>query len=409
MSKKSSPGSGSTAAACLEVHVEGFLATLPLMRYAPTTQYGKRWLVVRFARWVRGAELAVADLDEARVGTFLASRRGKRCKMERATLQQFLEHLRSAGIVSPPRASGAEPPAGEVLLRRYLGHLRDDRGLCGRSVEVYAPFARAFVEAHALPERIVSLDARSVRAYLVERSRNRSASFAKLLVAALRSFLHFLFFDGVTHVDLSKAVPRVRRWRLAGLPPLLKPEEIERVIAETDRSTASGCRTYAMLLLLARLGLRAGEVVSLELDDIRWDTGEIVVRGKGRVRDHLPLLEDVGEALAVYLREARGPSSSRRVFLRRCAPCVGLSGPTAVCLVARRALRRAGLMPAGRVGAHIFRHSLATRMIRHGASLAEIAQVLRHRSLDTTQLYAKVELEALGGVALPWPTTEVCR
>jgi integrase len=182
--------------------------------------------------------------------------------------------------------------------------------------------------------------------------------------------------------------------------------EIERVIAATDRSTARGRRALAILLLLARLGLRAGEVVALELDDILWDAGEIVVRGKGRLHDRLPLLDDVGEALALYLCEARDRSTSRRVFLRRRAPHVGLSGPAAVCEVAREALRRAGLRPAGRVAAHVFRHSLATRMIRRGASLGEIAQVLRHRSVDTTQLYAKVEFEALHGVALPWPTAE---
>jgi len=223
----------------------------------------------------------------------------------------------------------------------------------------------------------------------------------------LRSFLRFLFLDGRTEVDLSTAVPPVRRWRFAAVPPLLTPEEVEKVIAATDRSTARGRRALAVLLLLARLGLRAGEVVALELDDIRWKTGEIVIRGKGRVHDRLPLLDDVGEALALYLREARGPSASRHVFLRQRAPRVGLSRPSAVCEVARQALRRAGLRPAGRAAAHIFRHSLATRMIRGGASLEEISQVLRHRSIDSTRLYAKVEFEALRGVALPWPTREV--
>jgi integrase len=187
------------------------------------------------------------------------------------------------------------------------------------------------------------------------------------------------------------------------LPPLLTAEEVERVLVATDRSTTRGKRAFVILLLLARLGLRAGEVVALELDDIRWDVGEIVVRGKGGLHHRLPLLDDVGKALAVYLREARAPSASRRVFLRRCAPTVGLSGPTAVCLVAREAVRRAGLQPAGRVGAHIFRHGLATQMIRRGASLPEISQVLRHRSINTTQHYARVELETLRGVALPWP------
>ena len=161
------------------------------------------------------------------------------------------------------------------------------------------------------------------------------------------------------------------------------------------------------MLLLARLGLRASEIIALELGDIRWRAAEIVVRGKGRLHDRLPLPADVGEALAVYLRTARGPSRSRRVFLRRIAPRVGLSQPADVSKIAREALQRACLLPSGRVGAHIFRHSLATRMIQRGASLEDISQVLRHRSITSTQLYTKVEFEALRGVALPWPSTEV--
>jgi len=266
---------------------------------------------------------------------------------------------------------------------------------------------RAFVTAQRLPEHVRSLDASAIRGYLLDSTRNRSVSFVRLLTAALRSLLRFLFLDGQTEVDLSNAVPPVRRWRFAAVPPLLTPEEVEKVIAATDRSTARGRRALAVLLLLARLGLRAGEVAALQLDDIRWKAGEIVIRGKGRVHDRLPLLDDVGEALVLYLREARGPSASRHVFLRRCAPRVGLSGPSAVCEVARQALRRAGLRPAGRAAAHIFRHSLATRMIRSGASLEEISQVLRHRKIDSTRLYAKVEFDALRGVALPWPTPEV--
>ncbi len=257
MSKKSSSaGSGSRAAVAdeLHVHARGFLATLPAMGYPRTSQHEKRRVVARFARWARRAEFVVADLDETRIGTFLARRRGKPRKMERATVYQFLGYLRAIGAVPPRRAS--EPSAGQLLLERYLEHLRGDRGLCRRSVEVYAPFARAFVDAQELPERIASLDASTIRAYLVDRSRNRSVSFVKLLAAALRSFLRFLFFDDVTQFDLSGAVPPVRRWRHAGIPPFLTPEQVERVIAATDRSTASGCRTHAMVLLLARLGLR---------------------------------------------------------------------------------------------------------------------------------------------------------
>ena len=409
MSQLSSPGSGSAGADGLEVHLAEFLATLEGAGYAEKTRQAKRQLIVPFIRWTRDARLAIADLDDAWVGAFLSLpswRRHKHGDPEGAAVHQFLEHLRDAGIAPAPCSSAL--PA-EVLVRRYLDHLRDDCGLCPRSIEVYSPFVRAFVAAQRLPERFAALDASAIRGYLLDRSRDRSISFLRLLTAALRSFLRFLFLDRGTAANLSTAVLPVRGWRFAAVPPFLTPEEIERVIAATDRSTAHGRRALAILLLLARLGLRAGEVVALELDDIRWDVGEILVRGKGRLYDRMPLLDDVGEALALYLREARGPSASRRVFLRCCAPHVGLSGPTAVCIIAREAVRRVGLRPAGRLGAHVFRHSLATRMIRRGAMLGEISQVLRHRSIDTTKLYAKVELEALRGVALPWPTVEAHR
>jgi integrase/recombinase XerD len=197
----------------------------------------------------------------------------------------------------------------------------------------------------------------------------------------------------------------VRKYRQAVVPAFLSPDEVERVLMATDRSTPSGRRDHAILLLLARLGLRAGEVVSLELDDIRWRAGEIVVRGKGRMVDHLPLLSDVGEALALYLREDRGVSASRRVFLRIWAPHIGLTGPAAVGHIVRRVLAQAEVGRSGRGAAHLFRHGLATKMIRHGASMAEIAEVLRHRSQTTTAIYAQVSFEALRAVARPWPAT----
>ena len=408
MSKRESRGPAPSVEDGLSIHLTEFLSTLATAGYTQATQRDKRRLVERFIQWAGGLELADEDLDETCVDTFLANptrRHGKPRKMERATLHQFLEHLREVGVVPPRR--GLEPSSADVLVQRYFEHLRTDRGLCDRSVAVYSPFVRKFVVAQRLPEHVASLDSSVIRRYLLDRSRDRSVSFAKLLTAALRSFLRFLFINGETASDLSVAVPPIRRWRLATVPPFLTSEEVEKVIAIPDRATATGCRAYAMLLLLARLGLRASEVAALELDDIRWDVGEIIVRGKGRNRDHLPLLDDVGQALVRYISDVRGPSSSRRVFLRLCAPHVGLSGPTAVCLVAREAVRRAGLLPIGRVGAHVFRHSLATRMLQRGASLAEISKVLRHRSIDTTQLYAKVEFDALRDVALPWPIAEV--
>lgn len=407
MSKQRSGRSGAVDAARLDIHVKEFLGTLEAAGYEETTWLDKGRMITSFIRWAEAARLAVAELDQTHMEEFLvrpARRRRKRGNHERTAVQQFLAHLQTVGVVQPCRS--AKPSSSELLVEKYLDHLRTVRGLRPRSLDVYVPFVRAFAIAQRLPERVDALDASSIRGYVLDHARRRSVSFVKLMTAALRSFLRFFFLDGATVTDLSKAIPPVRRWQFASIPQLLTTDEVERVLAATDRASARGLRARAMLLLLARLGMRAGEVAALKLDDIRWESGEIVVRGKGRREDRLPLLNDVGQALALYLRKARGSSTSRQVFLRSIAPHVGLSGPTAVCLVAREAVRRAGLLPTGRVGAHVFRHSLATRMIGRGASLAEISQVLRHRSIVSTQVYAKVELDALRGVALPWPRME---
>jgi integrase/recombinase XerD len=406
MSKQSSQ-SGPAAADDLAVHLTKFIATLARAGYAEKTRHDKKRLIQHFIRWGRKTGIAIADVDEDCVEGFLVCPSRRRYN-HRTALYQFVRYLRRAEVVPPLHS---EPSPGEMLIGRYVGYLRDQQGLSPYSVAVYSPFVRGFVVAQRLPEHAAALDASAVHRYLLDHGRSRSVSFVRLLAAALRSFLRFCFVDGTTAADLSTAVLPVRRWQLAAIPTFLTAEKVEHVltVAAAERSTPRGCRAFAILLLLARLGLRASEILALELDDIRWDVGEIVVHGKGRLHDRLPLLEDVGEALALYLRDARGPSGSRRVFLRHIAPRVGLSQPTVVAKIARNALQRAGLLPRGRVGGHIFRHSLATRMIQHGASLAEISQVLRHRSTITTQLYAKVEFEGLRGVALPWPTTEVTR
>jgi integrase/recombinase XerD len=246
------------------------------------------------------------------------------------------------------------------------------------------------------------LDAQTVQNFLLDRIRNRSSEYARLLAIALRSFFRFLYLREETAIDLSLSVPTVRKWRQAEITPFLSPDEVERVLSRTDRSTPRGRRDYAILLLLARLGLRAGEVVILELGDILWRTGEVVIRGKGRVQSRLPLLSDIGEALALYLSQDRRTSISRQVFLRMQAPRLGLAGPAAVGHIVRKALARAGLRPS-HGAAHLFRHSLATRMIRQGASIAQISEILRHRSQNSTAIYAKVDFESLRNVARPWP------
>jgi integrase/recombinase XerD len=304
-----------------------------------------------------------------------------------------------------PQALQNNVSAADALLQSYKDYLREDRGLTENSLLVYVPFIRDFLAAQTTQTGSVcpkSFGALIIRNFILEHTLDRSSEYARLLCTALRSFFRFLLLCGQTSRDLSNAVPMFRKYRQSVPPAFLSPSEVEQVLAATG-STLSGRRDHAILLLLARLGLRGGEVVALELDDVRWRAGEIVVRGKGRMVDHLPLLSDVGEALAVYIREDRGVSASRRVFLRIWAPHNGLTGPAAVGHIVRRALAQAGVHLSGRGAAHLFRHGLATKMIRHGASISEIAEVLRHRSQTTTAIYAQVSFEALREVALPWP------
>jgi site-specific recombinase XerD len=222
------------------------------------------------------------------------------------------------------------------------------------------------------------------------------------MVGMLRAFFRFLYLRGDIATDLAACVPSVAEWRLSEVVKFLEPEEVELLLKCCDRSQPIGQRDYAILLLLARLGLRAGEVVAMMLDDIDWEAGEFTVRGKGGRQDRLPLPQDVGEALSTYLREGRPRCATRRVFICMQAPYRGFAKSTAVSEIVRRALERAGLNPPCK-GAHILRHSLATGMIRAGASLAEIGEVLRHRLPRSTEIYAKVDLEALRDLAHPWP------
>jgi integrase/recombinase XerD len=199
---------------------------------------------------------------------------------------------------------------------------------------------------------------------------------------------------------LAGGLSGVAHWRLSHIPKFLAPGEIKRLLKSCDRHTLAGQRDYAILLLLARLGLRGGEVLAMTLDDLDWERGEVLVRGKGQRLERLPLPTDVGAALVNYLRHVRPGCSSRKVFIRLKAPRHALR-QSGICCVVHRALKRAGLSPTFK-GAHLFRHSLATQMLRRGASLGEIGQLLRHRQPTTTQIYAKVDIEALRGIALPW-------
>jgi len=348
--------------------VSSFVRQLRAAGYAERTICKKIAVAVSFARWTKHKKLTLADLGEPQTAAFLGRlpRPSKhRIALERASVRLFLRHLRAEAEMPGPAAQVTSSPADE-LTRRYVSYLRTERGLAQNSILVYSLFIRDFLSDQL--ERLGSvslraLESSAVEDFLLDRIRGRSSEWSRLLSTSLRSFLRFLYLRGETALDLSLALPMVRRWRQAEVPTFLSQDDVDRVLSSTDRSNPRGRRNYAILLLLARLGLRAGEVRTLEIGDIRWRTGEIVIRGKGRMVDNLPLLSDVGEALALYLQD-RGVSTSRQVFLRTIAPRVGLAGPAAVGHVVRTALARAGIRRSSRGAAHIFRHTLATRMIR---------------------------------------------
>jgi site-specific recombinase XerD len=300
------------------------------------------------------------------------------------------------------------PPetVSSALVKRYADFLRNEKGLAELSLKVYLPVAEDllhYLEAEHSTRSVRRLDASLLRAFLFERARARSSEGVRLLASSLRSFLRFLHVQDEIPKDLTAAIPTVRRWAQPDIPKKLTPAEVKRVLEAPDPDTATGRRDFAVLLLLARLGLRSSEILSIELGDLHWRTAEIVIRGKGNQQDLLPLPRDVGSAIASYLRRDRGTRPTRRVFLRTIAPRVPLTGPASVGHIVRRAMTKAGVERPKQIAAHLFRHTLASRMLQHGANLREISEVLRHRTLGSTQIYAKIDLGGLEEVVRPWP------
>jgi integrase/recombinase XerD len=303
------------------------------------------------------------------------------------------------GVYTPPPARGPMDGQGR-LLERYRGYLLDERGLVEKVVVRYLQVASLFVAEYPGPSGAgPAVGAAEVAAFCAHELPRRGRSSAMNFASALRSFLRFLHVRGLVAAPLAQAVPRVTDRKSAGLPRAVPPATLARLLAGCDRRCRVGRRDYAILLLLARLGLRAGEVARLCLDDIDWRAGDLVVHGKGGRDERLPLPCDVGAAVAGYLRRGRPRADSRVVFLRAIAPNVGLA-PNGVTWVVYAACDRAAVP---RVGAHRLRHTAATQMLRAGGSLTEVGQVLRHAVVGTTAIYAKVDLAALRPLAPSWP------
>ena len=370
--------------------------------YSPACVKSHTQLITTFIQWLRRGHTKIHLLDDRIVQRFLRCRpKAVQCG-DAATIHRFLHTLREQGVVPPQ----PKPPLSskQRLINSYERYLLEERGLTRATVVNNVGFIDQFLSARfqEAPLNLSQLHAPDVTTFVRHHAHKLSPGRAQLLVTALRSFLRYLQHQGKITADLAVCVPTVARWSFAALPKFLPADSVKKVLDCSERNTAVGRRNYAILLLLARLGLRACEVVALNLEDIDWENARITIRAKGGRWNQLPLPTDVGEALALYLRHARPSCPCRRVFIRDRAPRRGFTGSQAICTVVRRAIQRAGVESA-RKGAHLFRHSLATSMIRQGASLDEIGELLRHRSPNTTAIYAKVDLPALRSLALPWP------
>ena len=386
----------------LAAHLDAYLKHIQQEGFLPTSAPMQMYAIARFSKWISDRSLDVRQLDEAVIKRFLERDPGVVHSCESATLYRLLAMLRQIGatVVMVPEPSNCH----QRFIEAYRCYLLQERGLAVATVAYFVRFAEEFLSDHFGNGdlRLSKLCAQDVTGFVQSRAHRLSPGRAKLLVTALPSLLRYMRHQGEISIDLARCVPPVAMWSLSTLPKSLPAGAVQRLLDHQERETPGGKRNYAVLLLLARLGLRACEIVALQLDDIDWDNGWITIRGKGGRLAQMPLPSDVGEAIALYLRLGRPRCTCRRVFLRHRAPVRGFAHSITVSTIVRRALIGAGIDSA-RKGAHVFRHTLATDLLRQQVSLDEIGDLLRHQSPNTTALYAKVDLTALRSLALPWP------
>jgi integrase/recombinase XerD len=391
----------------LEPFAAGFVAELQRQGYTPGSACQQMYLFAHLSRWLAGERLDAHALEAATIERFAATRRaaGYVPYTSAKALRPLLVHLRGLGAAPAALVQvQVQRPQGSVaeLLERYRRYLTVERGLGAPTARGYVSAVRPFLVGRLRPAglELEGLDAAQIMSFVRERAAEGSRDRVKMTVTALRSLLAFLHVEGLIGEPLDRAVPSVAGYRLQGLPKRLTAVELDALLLSCDRDAAAGRRDFAILTLLARLGLRRGEVANLCLDDVDWRTGELVVRGKPRRSERLPLPDDVGQAIVAYLRGGRPHSAmGRALFVSLRAPHRAL-GPVGVSELVVVAARRAGLR---HIHAHQLRHTAASEMLRAGASLAEVGQVLRHRGAASTAIYAKVDREALRALVRPWP------
>lgn len=399
-----------SASGPLSPHLEAFIASLIDRQYTVISLRSKSWHATAFDAWLARHGVGLAEVSDTHIDQFhhrdyqprSDCQAEPRCH-EVSALRQLLRYLRKRGVCALPPSTTV--PAddwvtgfGQFLLR--------DRGLAARTIRYYCTGARDFL-VHRFTTGHVdlgALNASDVIGFVRDRSRQRQPRTLKRVITTLRAFLRYAQYRGEIDASLVSAVPAVASWSTTPpLPRAISVEHARRVIDSCDINTSVGLRDRAILLLLARLGLRGGEVITLRLDDIDWDASRLCIRGKNGRECLMPMPADVGKAIATYLHRGRPQSVDRHLFLRARAPIRGLlHGSDGIGSIVRNALARAGI-DAPHKGSHQFRHALAVRMLKGGASLPEIGEVLRHRSPMATSIYARVDVASLRSLALPWP------
>lgn len=387
----------------LAAYKDGLIADLRAQGYTRMSTTCLVRLMAHLSNWLSRRDLQPIGLTPDVLGGFLRHRmaHGHRSGCTFGSMKPILSYLRREGIVPIEARKVPQRTPLDELLGRYEEYLVRERSLVASTVYQHRRIAGHFLSTIFKgrapdPARLESAD---VSSYMLGEARTSSVACAKFKATALRSFLRYLHVGGIIPMNLSGAIPAIASWQLTGLPQALNSEQASRLLNAPDRRTSVGRRDYAVLILMLRLGLRAGEVAALSLDDIDWAQGELMVHGKNGRVDSLPIPQDVGAAITSYLRGGRPSSKSRRLFLSAKAPLRDLTG-CAVKHIVSHVGKRCGF-PC--LGAHRLRHTCATQMLRKGASLPEIGQVLRHRYIDTTAIYAKVDHGSLRMACRPWP------
>jgi site-specific recombinase XerD len=395
--------SRSVVADVLSEQMEKFLKRLQSQDYAPSGVAGYRRRLNDFRAEVKARDIPLEQLDENRaLELFAAVEQPSKPTHARFMVRNFIRFLIEQGVVKLPLDNSARA----CLKRNYEQYLRRQRGLSERTIFHAWRIADRFLTFRSGDEigELSGITAHDIVSFMQAVTGRRQPPRDKTISSHLRNFFRYLFKAGKTTVNLALGIPSVAQRFAPRLPRHLTAEEIEKLLEAVKAETTTGRRNHAMVLLIARLGLRAAEVVKIQIDDIAWRAGELLVRGKGQLHDRLPLPPDVGEALAEYVRLDRRSSSSRALFVKKRPPHVEFKDGQVLNNILRRAYARTGLKPpVPYVGSHILRHSLATALVRRGASLEEIGDMLRHRSRASTMIYAKLDIDGLRMIAQPWP------